>query len=266
MATAFACSDGDELASPDGDEIARLEAVAGVYDPSNPAEEFDYHLKRLHLEVMGPRLAGRRVLEMGCATGELTSLLAPLAAEYHVVEGSARNIEVASARVPAATFTHALWEDFEPDAPFSDVLLICGLEHVEDPVGILRRAASWLDDGGKLHVIVPNADSLHRYVGVEMGLLGTTTDLSDSDVRIGHRRVYTLDTLLEDLRLAGLAARAWEGIFLKVLSNGQMLEWDWELIRALHKVGTRFPHHCAELYVQAEPALPLRSGTQPATV
>ena len=234
-------------------EIDRLESIAGVYDPSNPEEEFDYHTKRLHLEVMGPRLVGRRVLEMGCATGELTSLLAPLAAEYHVVEGSARNVEVASARNPSVTFTHALWEEYEPDQPFSDVLLVCGLEHVDDPVAILRRAASWLDKAGRLHVIVPNADSLHRHVGVEMGILATTTTLSDSDHRIGHRRVYTLDTLLDDLRRSGLAARAWEGVFLKVLSNRQMLDWDWELIRALHKVGTRFPAHCAELYVVAEP-------------
>jgi trans-aconitate methyltransferase len=235
-------------------EELRLDAVAGVYDPSDPAEEFDWHLKRLHVGVLGPWLHGRRVLEMGCATGELTSLLAPLAEEYHIVEGSAQNVEAARKRVPSATFTHALWEDHSPDRPYSDVLLVCGLEHVEDPVGILRRARTWLEPGGRLHVIVPNADSLHRMVGVELGVLPDRTSLSHSDLRIGHRRVYTLDRLLGDVRAADLDVVTWEGIFLKVLSNAQMLGWDQALVEALHRVGRRFPAHCAELYVLATPA------------
>lgn len=232
-------------------ERARLEAVSEAYDPSNSEEEFDYFTKRLHREVMQPWLRGRRVLEMGCATGELTWLLSPLAEEYHVVEGSIRNIEVSRHRAPGVRFFHSLWEDFTPKDGYSDVLLVCSLEHVEDPVGILRRAREWLDQDGRIHIVVPNADSLHRYVGVEMGLLETRTSLSESDHRIGHRRVYTIDTLLADLQAAELNPLYWQGIFLKFLSNRQMLGWEWSLIHALHRVGQRFPAHCAELYAVA---------------
>jgi trans-aconitate methyltransferase len=232
-------------------EVARLDAVSLVYDPSNPAEEFDFFTKRLHVQEMRPWIIGRRALEMGCSTGELTSLLRPLVTEYHVVEGSPRNIREARARVPDATFVQALWESFEPDSDYSDIFLVCALEHVEDPVGILARARQWLAHDGRMHVIVPNADSLHRFVGVEMGMLADRTDLSESDVRIGHRRVYTLDSLLGDLRSADLSASHWQGIFLKTLSNRQMLGWDWSLIEALHRVGQRFPTYCAELYVVA---------------
>lgn len=234
------------------DEEARLEAVAAVYDPSDPTTEFDWYTKRLHVEAITPWLHGDRVLEMGCATGELTSLLAPAAREYHVVEGSGRYAEITAARVPAATVNHALWETWEPDEPFTDVVCVCALEHVEDPIAVARRAASWLAPGGRFHVVVPNADSLHRHVGVAMGMLPELTALSDSDHRIGHRRVYDIATLERDLRIAGFERRHWQGIFLKVLSNAQMLGWDWSLVRALHEVGQRFPAHCAELYVVAE--------------
>jgi SAM-dependent methyltransferase len=236
------------------DESARLEAIAHDYDPSNPAEEFDYYTKRLHVEVMGPWLRGDHVLEMGCATGELTSLVAPLAKRYDVVEGSARNVEVASARVPNARFFTSLWEDFEPTERYTDILLVCALEHVAEPVPVLSRSAAWLAPGGRLHVVVPNADSLHRLVGVEMGILARRDDLSASDHRIGHRRVYDLDGLLADVKAGGLRPVHWQGIFLKVLSNAQMLGWDWSLIHALHGAGQHLPAHCAELYVVAEPA------------
>lgn len=233
-------------------EHDRLEAVAEVYDPSDPTTEFDWFTKRLHVEVMEPWLRGGRVLEMGCATGELTSLLAPLAEDYHVVEGSARYAAVTAARVPDATVHHALWEAWQPDGLFTDVVCVCALEHVEDPVGVIARVTRWLVPGGRLHVVVPNADSLHRHVGVAMGLLDERTSLSESDARIGHRRVYDVDTLRADLVAAGYVVRHWQGVFLKVLSNAQMLGWDWSLVRALHEVGQRFPAHCAELYAVAE--------------
>lgn len=233
-------------------EHARLDAVAEVYDPSDPTTEFDWYTKRLHVEVITPWLRGGRVLEMGCATGELTSLLAPHAADYHVVEGSARYAEVTAARVPAAHVHHALWEDWAPDEPFTDVVCVCALEHVDDPVAVVRRAARWLAPGGRFHVVVPNADSLHRHVGVAMGILPERTALSDSDHRIGHRRVYDVDTLRADVAAAGFAVAHWQGVFLKVLANRQMLGWDWDLVHALHEVGQRFPAHCAELYVVGE--------------
>ncbi len=235
-------------------EVVRLESVAQVYDPSDPNEEFDYYAKRLQVEVIKPWMIGRRVLEMGCATGELTSLMAPLSKDYHVVEGSSRNVEAARQRVPGATYFTSLWESFEPSERYSDILLVCALEHVEDPVAVTRRAREWLAEDGRLHIIVPNADSLHRLVGVEMNMLPQRTSLSESDLRVGHRRVYVLDTLLADLRESGFSSLHWQGVFLKFLSNQQMLDWDWSLIHALHRVGQRFPDRCAEIYVAAVPA------------
>jgi trans-aconitate methyltransferase len=232
-------------------EVDRLEAVATVYDPSNPEREFDYHTKRLHVEVMRPFIRGRHLLEMGCATGELTSLLVGLAERCDVVEGSIRNIEIARGRIPQARYFHALWEEFTPTDRYSDIVLNCALEHVEDPVGTLSRAKSWIEADGTIHIVVPNADSLHRLVGVEMGILETRRSLSASDVRMGHRRVYDLDHLLGDVRAAGLVPLHWQGVFLKVVSNEQMLSWKPALIHALHEVGQRFPTNCAQLYVVA---------------
>jgi trans-aconitate methyltransferase len=230
----------------------RLDAIADVYDPSNPNVEFDYYFKRLQATALRPWLRGRRILELGCATGELSSLLSPWSDSYHVVEGSQRNIDAARSRVPTATFVHALWEDFEPKATFTDVVACNAVEHVGDPVRLLKRARSWLEAGGRFHAIVPNGLSLHRLVGVEMGILENPLQLSDGDRAQGHVRHYTIDSLRDDITAGGFEVVHWQGIFLKVVPNRQMLGWDWDLIQALDRTARHLPEHSAELYIVGE--------------
>jgi trans-aconitate methyltransferase len=234
--------------------VSSLDDIAEGYDPSNAAEQFDYWLKRLQARAIANWLLGRRVLELGCATGELTSLLAPLSEGYHVVEGSATNVEAARRRVPNATFVHSLWEDYRPDRQFSDVVAANAIEHAPDPVGLLEVARRWIEPDGLLHVVVPNGLSLHRLVGTALEILPEPLYLSDGDAAQGHYRNYTLDTLLAELSSAGLRCRHWQPVFLKVLPNHRMLDWDWELIKALDEVAHRIPEHGAELYLVCEPA------------
>ena len=63
------------------------------------------------------------------------------------------------------------------------------LEHVEKPVALLSRAATWLAPGGRLLVDVPNGLSLHRMVGVKMGLLKEPCELNQRDLDLGHRHL-----------------------------------------------------------------------------
>ena len=248
----------DELLSPDPArqpaDADRLDEIGRDYDPSDRSRQFDFWLKRLQVKSIAPWLRGRRTLELGCATGELTSLLAPLVDTYDVVEGSPHNVEVASARVPGANFTLSMWEDFSPATQYSDIVMCNALEHVQDPHSLLARVRDWLDPDGRLHIVVPNGFSLHRLVGVEMGFLPEPLHLSAGDLAQGHLRNYTVDSLLAEIRDAGLRTTHLQPVFLKILSNPQMLSWDAPLIEAIHTVAQRFPEHGAEIYAVAEPA------------
>lgn len=241
-------------------EAADLDAIARAYDPSDPAEQFDYWLKRLQARTIAPHLAGGRVLELGCATGELTSLLVPLADTYTVVEGSATNIATAAARLPDVEFVHSLWDDYTPGATFSDIVAFNAIEHAPEPVSLLARTASWLEPGGRLHVVVPNGLSLHRLVGVERGMLAEPTAVTPGDAAQGHLRNYTPDTITADIRAAGYEVLRWEGIFLKLVPNREMLGWEWDLICAVDQVAKRLPEHAAEIYVCAAPRRPGAAG------
>ena len=148
---------------------------------------------------------------------------------------------------------HSLFEEYEPDRKFAAVVAANVLEHVEAPVALLRRARTWLQPGGAIHIVVPNGRSLHRRIGVHMGILSNLREFSDRDMLLGHRRLYTQEELLGDVRAAGLSPIRVEGIFLKLLSNAQLSSWDVTLLRALFEIGRELPDYCAEIYVECRP-------------
>ncbi|MCI0391803.1 MAG: class I SAM-dependent methyltransferase [Acidobacteria bacterium] len=217
------------------------------------ATDFDITLQQYDFRALRPFLKGPAVLEMGCGRGETTRMLAEIFPHLHVVDASRRCIELASVKVPeTARFFQGFFEEFEPPCRYDSILLLEVLEHLEDPVLVLKRAASWLNPGGTLHIMVPHARSLHRRLGVAMGLLPAVDALNDRDRQVGHRRVYTLESLLAEVNDAGLQVARHQGIFLKILSNAQMENLDPKLIEALFVVGHELPDFCSTIYVSAE--------------
>jgi SAM-dependent methyltransferase len=232
--------------------MQRLDGIAGQYDPSSPAKDFDYWFVRFGFETIAKFLADGVTLELGCSTGLMTRLLTEVVAGLVVVDGSAANIQTTRQLVGESAnvlYVHQLWEGFTPDRQFDNIIMVRGLEHVRAPVGLLSRARDWLAPHGRLHTIVPNAYSLHRRIGVYMGLLSDVHDLHDDDVRVGHHRVYDRDLLFRHVREAGLTPMHWEGIMLKPLANAQMLKWSEALIRAFYQAGRELPDYCGEIYV-----------------
>ena len=122
-------------------------------------------------------------------------------------------------------------------------------EHLESPAYVLERAKNWISPDGVLIVLVPNALSFHRLVAVEMGLLKTVDQLNDLDLRLGHRRVYTLELLLSHLVRAGWEVQETGGVFFKALTNQQIEEWFSEqMMDGFYNLGQVFPEYAAEIF------------------
>jgi SAM-dependent methyltransferase len=186
---------------------------------------------------IAPKIAGwcyGRVLDLGWGTGTMGRALLAAGVDLTVLEGS---IDLAGRAVGAgAKVVRNLFETFEPDEPFDTVLCLFVLEHVEDPSVILVKAYSWLKPGGTLVVATPNASSVHRRVGAVMSGEPAET-LSERDLLVGHRRVYTAADLYLDVAEAGFVAPIGFGWFLKPLNNARMIDWPAEIIDALCEVG-----------------------------
>jgi 2-polyprenyl-3-methyl-5-hydroxy-6-metoxy-1,4-benzoquinol methylase len=193
------------------------------------------------------------VLEMGSADGHMTELISTRFDDVSVVDGSPAYVDTVLGRLPHVKGYASLFEEFEPPEQYDNIVMAHILEHVENPVGILQRAAGWLAPSGRILVIVPNASSVHRLVGVKMGMLASPTDLNEDDVRIGHRRVYTPETLLADIAAAGLKVIDRTGIFFKPISNSQIeQQWSQEMIEGFYELGRDFPDLATEILVACE--------------
>ncbi|MDG1432281.1 MAG: class I SAM-dependent methyltransferase [Paracoccaceae bacterium] len=203
-------------------------------------------------KVFRRHFSGSTMLEIGPAEGVMTQFLAETGYELSIVEGADTFCKDLSVRYPEASVYHSLAENFETEQKFDNIILGHVLEHVEDPVAILKKATTWLSDDGVILAAVPNARSLHRQAAVLMGLLPFEGEMNEADLHHGHRRIYTPETFRHDFLQAGLTIDVFGGYWMKPVSNKQIEEsWTPAMLDAFMALGERYPDIAAENYIVA---------------
>jgi 2-polyprenyl-3-methyl-5-hydroxy-6-metoxy-1,4-benzoquinol methylase len=105
-------------------------------------------------------VGARRVLDVGCATGEFLRALDRDRIETFGVDLNGAAIDKASAELPTTRFHAGTLAD-EPFGAtvFDAITMIDFIEHVRDPETELRLAGSRLAPGGRLVISTPRTDS-----------------------------------------------------------------------------------------------------------
>ncbi len=183
------------------------------------------------------------VLAMGYGDGVQAEILYEGCKKLTIVEGSKLLTEKASKNLSNATCIHGLFEEFNPVEKFDVVIATFVFEHVDNPVELLRKMKNWINDDGKIIIVVPNKESIHRKLSVLMGLQPKLDTLSERDINVGHQRVYSFDTLEKDAKEAGFSVNLRHAFTLKCLPNSMMLNFPETLIRALNEISSEIPMH-----------------------
>lgn len=198
---------------------------------------------------------GDSLLELGIGHGYTTTLFARHFVRHVVIDGSAAVIEQFQRESPdcTAAIVQAYFEDFETDERFDTVVMGFVLEHVEDPLQVLRHYLKFLRPGGRCFIAVPNGESLHRQIGYKAGLLDNMMNLGTGDLELGHRRLYSVSTLRNAVNESGYRTVREEGIFLKPFTTAQMvsLRLSEPVHTALCEIGIHHPEMCAALLFEA---------------
>ena len=212
-------------------------------------------------------LSGDSLLDVGCGDGILTEKLSAHFLRVVGVDCDAENLRRARAGCAGkAEIISATAESLEINERFDVITMLMVLEHVADPVRALERLSGFLNDTGMMFMCVPNAKSINRRIGLEMGVIENLHELSEYDLSVGHRRYCDMDALRHDIDDAGLDVVKTGGIMFKTLSSPQM-EWflangkwgtgefGWgdkdEFIRALYETGKGYPDDCNIIYAIA---------------
>jgi 2-polyprenyl-3-methyl-5-hydroxy-6-metoxy-1,4-benzoquinol methylase len=243
------------------EDLNHLEEMAQHFDSSI---DFDAAMAYYDVKEIAARLFQSRILEMGSSGGTVTRYLLPLATRLDIIEGTTTGIERTKKHLGRKgrhiRYFLGRWEHFTPDCNYTDIVFVRGLEHVEDPIALLHRVKRWLTPHGRLHIIVPNAISLHRHILVAQGVIPDLYALRDRDYQVGHCRVYDQKQLQEHVVKAGLKIVHSSGFFVKPLGTHEMgtitMDPNHAFVKACYCAGQIFPELATQLYVIGSNNLP----------
>ena len=127
---------------------------------------------RRMLALCGNLPPNARILDVGCGDGFHLSLLYEFGEPSWILEGIDASLRAAEAAQAAGLEVHrATVEEVKlPPASYDLALLIATIEHVADPVAVLKAVRQLLKPGGRAVIVTDNTDTL--------------------DFRLSHKRVW----------------------------------------------------------------------------
>lgn len=230
-------------------------------DDHHYAYGFDFDVMHPYMiRSFEPFFRSGNLLELGSFKGDLTRRLRQRFADITCVEASSDAIEQAMRKLgDGVQFVHSVFETATLPHRYDNIVLTHVLEHLDDPVGVLKRINDeWLADDGRLFLVCPNANAPSRQIAVKMGLISHNAAVTPAEAAHGHRRTYSLDTLECDAVAAGLKVVHRSGIFFKALANFQwdrLLQTDIitkEYLEGCYQLGQVYPDLCSSIFLMCE--------------
>jgi SAM-dependent methyltransferase len=223
----------------------------GYDDRYDPDVDFDRWFTLGTARAIAPWVrSGESVLELGCATGLMTAELVAAGAVVVGVERSEAYLRRAEERgLEGTSFVCGDATETRLGRTFDHVVAANLLHEVDRPAEVMDTIRVHLRPGGLVHLTVPNPRSLHRLVGIEMGLLADTTALSGRASSL--ETLHTIDADELERLGAGIGLRAVQrgGVMVKPLPNAVMATLPDELVEGLLAAARHLPELCAMSYV-----------------
>jgi 2-polyprenyl-3-methyl-5-hydroxy-6-metoxy-1,4-benzoquinol methylase/GNAT superfamily N-acetyltransferase len=225
------------------------------------AYNFDFDVMHPYMvRSFQPFFRPGNLLELGSFKGDFTQRLLVHFDDITCVEASGEALKQAQKKIGAkVNYIHGVFETIQLPQRYDNIVLTHVLEHLDDPVRILRRInTEWLRPGGRLFLVCPNANAPSRQIAVKMGLITHNAAVTPAEFEHGHLCTYSLDTLERDAKAAGLRVMHRSGIFFKALANFQ---WDRLLntdiissdyLDGCYELGHHYPDLCSSIFLMCE--------------
>lgn len=237
------------------DELSKLNNIGSIYR----SEELGGVNEKYHMylrDTVIPADGGVSALEVGCGKGLWTSKLSEVYDRLDVLDASPDLLSHVynKNRYKTDISVHSgLVEDFLKSTKrlWQHIYMTFFLEHVEDPVSVVRLAYDHLEYGGILFVAVSNANSVHRVLALRAKLIKSTNELSSYDKLVGHRRVYSIELLQDQLFQGGFRKIQKKLVGFKPLTLGQLTDLPSAVIDVLCASGDLVPENSAYITMRA---------------
>ncbi len=155
------------------------------------------------LEVLGEQRGS--LIDLGCGIGQFMDMAQSAGFRVSGIEINDRAAESAKARTGASVWKCDLDVEPLPGDDYDVITMLDLIEHVQDPIALLRRANDKLTDKGKVVVFTPNHNSLIVRIGRILDKVsgGRVRDPLDRIFDCVHVTFFAVDTLRLALESAG---------------------------------------------------------------
>jgi 2-polyprenyl-3-methyl-5-hydroxy-6-metoxy-1,4-benzoquinol methylase len=105
---------------------------------------------------------------------------------------------------------------------FDLIILSSVLHELDDPQRMLASIKELCSEGTVVHINVPNANSMHRLIAIEAGLINDVHEQSDQMKKMQRRRTYDMKLLKGEVEQAGFMIDGCGSYFVKPFTHLQM--------------------------------------------
>lgn len=205
------------------------------------------------VKIVFPDITSKKILLLGLGDTYVAQEMFKLSQNITILEGSNEIINKAPKYLQERTIL-TYFEDYYPTERFDYIIATHILEHIEKPNILLKHIKKhYLTPDTKLLFTVPSSNSLHRKIGVELGLLSKPNDLNTQDIQLGHQRVYSYNEFLNEFKSADFNIKDSGGFFIKIVSHSQMKDYSRELLDAIFNISMKeSPEICSNIWVTVE--------------
>ncbi len=242
--------------------LNRKQAIA-EYEQAYSASDFEViqasYRKKLLLELL-ERIKPGRVLEIGCGWETIANHWSGFD-QLTIVEPGAQFAAKARQDVSGLAGV-SIVEAFMEEAIDTlktqsyDLILLSSLLHeVPDPALLMRSAKALCDADTMVHANVPNAQSMHRLLALEMGLIQDIYAQSALQKSFKQPRIFDLAQLKTLATDAGFKVVEHGSFFMKPFTHGQMMTMvnnellTSRMLDGMWALTKHFPDHGSEIYV-----------------
>lgn len=197
---------------------------------------------------------GDSLLELGLGHGHTALNFCKYFEKYTIIEGSKEIINLFNSKNPDLHPNIVLnyFENYQADEKFDNILMGFILEHVDDPIFILKKYKDFLKPNGSVFITVPNTLALNKRYGYHAGLIDDLNKLTRNELDFGHKRLFTVESISKMVEETGYKIERIEGIFLKPITTSQIkqLNMSEEILQSMLKVGIDYPELCVSLFME----------------
>ena len=229
---------------------------------AQPYEKYQAAFRRREIMDILTRHSHSTLLEVGCGlesiflhldSFETMVVVEPAAVFYDKARSDAAKRKDKKITVINKTLEGAVDEIEGVDFDF--VLVSSLLHEVPDPKAILRQVRSLCRPDTTVHINVPNANSFHRRLAVEMGLIKDVHEASAANIEFQQHAIFDLSALRRTAEEAGFRVEAAGAYAFKPFPHRQMQQMmdsqllTEEMVEGFYKMGRHLPDWCSEIYV-----------------